>query len=685
MNAHDILDMIGDAKGTYVWDAQQVRSGNIHSSGKKLFSKKLWLIAAIIALILLLVGCAIVYVLSLQDMKIGENTITEREHYGPNWEVIEETQITYDVLSVQSFSDSPNQRATKEWREYTETFELDYFFSLPEEVGRAVPEGYSNYGCRTPEMMEKLDEIAENYSLKLMGESLYTNQDYVTILLDAVEIPELLHPQTYAEVRLESAGIYQNGSFQLGVDIVLDESFDWPYYVMADLHYSIKGYFDPYTIRLRDLDTVQEWEYTLADGKTALLALDQETALILVEGEEGFFAMDFDSQMGIDRLTPEMMERIADLFNFSMVPHKPTQKEWEATKAAFHTAEEQDLQNYNAWIEENRADDRKEGYDPWVRQTLENSREIENLGYAFYDIDGNGTQELLIGRDGYCTAIYWERDGKTEQFANAGENFYVCENGKVVFVLMPGKEEYNFVQLKNGTVIGLGGVQHTPGNPEGEYRTSDPERWGKYIYISKEEYEETLSVYKRIPFTFVPLTEYPLSEPVTIGLQSHVYNTTYTSYEEMIRIRLTDKKERWGRWAYDLIDLDGDGQEEMVWREDERYFIYTMVDGTVCNYSMINDGTLTICDDSIVQAVIHYGPENYTVRFYRLNRGHIELMDYLRYDVDVDPENPWFRSPDLTGQDFTLEPISEMEAKSIIASYDSLDIDMKPIADYPFE
>ena len=39
MNAHDILDMIGDAKGTYVWDAQQVRSGNIHSSDKKLFGK----------------------------------------------------------------------------------------------------------------------------------------------------------------------------------------------------------------------------------------------------------------------------------------------------------------------------------------------------------------------------------------------------------------------------------------------------------------------------------------------------------------------------------------------------------------------------------------------------------------------------------------------------------------------
>lgn len=684
MKPMDLLKALGHVKDSYVIGAEEFRQGKQQVSTKHLLSRKALLIAAVIALTLLLVGCAVVYVLRLQDMKIGEKIITEQEHYGPNWEVIEETQITYDVLSVQSFSDSPNQRATKEWRAYTDTFTLEYFFSLPEEVGRAVPEGYSNYGCRTPEMMEKLDEIAEKYSLKLIGESLYTNQSYVDVLLDELDLPQLLRPQTYAEVRLQSAGIYQNGGFQLGVNIVLDESFDWPYYVMADLHYSAKGYFDPYTIRLRDLDTVQEWEYTLEDGKTALLALDQETALILVEGKEGFFAMDFDSQMGIDRVTTEMMERIADLFDFSMIPHRLTEEEWEGAKAAFHAAEEKDLQQYNAWIEANRADEQKEGYDPWVRQTLENSREIKSLGYAFYDIDGNGTQELLIGRDGYCTAIYWERDGKTEQFANAAANLYVCEDGKVAFVLMPGEEEFNFVQLENGTSTGLGSVQYTPGNPEGEYRSSDPERWREYVYISKEAYEQTLSSYKRIPISFVPLTEYPLDEPVGVNRQKDVYDAGYSSYEEMIRIRLTDRKERWSRWAYDMLDLDGDGQEEMIWREDDRYYIYTVMDGKVCCYSMINDGTITVCDDSIVQAVIHYGPENFTTRFYRLNRGHIELVDYLRYDVDAAPENPWFRSLDLTGQDMTLEPISAMEAKSIIASYSPLKINMKPIADYPF-
>ena len=150
-------------------------------------------------------------------------------------------------------------------------------------------------------------------------------------------------------------------------------------------------------------------------------------------------------------------------------------------------------------------------------------------------------------------------------------------------------------------------------------------------------------------------------------------------------MRLTSKEEHWPRWKYDIRDLNDDGVEEMIWSEDGRIWIYTTVDGAIISYDMVSDGSMRPCDDGIVEAIQHYGPVNMTYRYYRLEKDSVVLVDYLRYDVDRDPENPWFRSPDLTGQDFTLEPISEMEAKSIIASYDSLEIDMKPIADYPFE
>lgn len=62
MNANDILDMVEDAKGTYVWDAQKVRSGAVSVTRKRPSLKRTILIAAMIALMLLLVGCTIAYV-----------------------------------------------------------------------------------------------------------------------------------------------------------------------------------------------------------------------------------------------------------------------------------------------------------------------------------------------------------------------------------------------------------------------------------------------------------------------------------------------------------------------------------------------------------------------------------------------------------------------------------------------
>ena len=62
MNSHDVLDMIGDARGEHVWDAQQVRSGAIDPRRRKLPLRRLLLVAAILALSLLLVGCTVAYV-----------------------------------------------------------------------------------------------------------------------------------------------------------------------------------------------------------------------------------------------------------------------------------------------------------------------------------------------------------------------------------------------------------------------------------------------------------------------------------------------------------------------------------------------------------------------------------------------------------------------------------------------
>ena len=667
MNAHDILDMIGDTKGTYVWDAQQVRSGNIKPSSKKLISKKLWLIAAIIALILLLVGCAIVYVLSLQDLKIGENTVTEPEHYGANWVVIEAKEKTYEYLSVQGFADSPNQQAVKEYRDYLDSINRDAVTDEEKDIKRF--------------------EIAEKYGLKLLSEGINIHYLQSDALPEKLRFSNFCMDRPYAQMHYVSGRFHREGNFLIDLNIEpVDGLLDWPYFIQTDYRYYAKDYFVYDYISVEHLDSFQEWEYTMPDGKPALLALGKEDALIIAERENGTFCVHFDSRTGIDTIDKETLEKIADLFDFSFVPYL-TDEEMQAVEMRLQQVEEVQYQQYLEQQAQWEASLKKEGFAGWVRQTMEGKcyDEVIDLGYAFHDIDGNGIDDLLIGRDGYCTAIYWEVDGETKQFSNAAAMLYPCEDQTIGYTLTPFDTNYFFTRVDHGTSRGVANIKYDPGRPDGEYRKGDLEHWNRYDIITKEEFDSIMNSYIRIPIEFLPLTEYPLDEKVLLSEKRQINTESFGSYEEKIRYRLTDQEERWPRWQYDIQDLNDDGVEEMIWSEDGRIWIYTTVDGAIISYNMVSDGSMRPCDDGIVEAIQHYGPVNMTYRYYRLEKDRVVLVDYLRYDVDRDPENPWFRSPDLTGQDFTLESISEMEAKSIIASYDSLDIDMKPIADYPFE
>ena len=69
MNAMDILTGLNDVRDRYIVDTEAFRQAA--PKKRQLPRKRLWLIAAIVALALLLVGCATLYVLHLQDMAFG--------------------------------------------------------------------------------------------------------------------------------------------------------------------------------------------------------------------------------------------------------------------------------------------------------------------------------------------------------------------------------------------------------------------------------------------------------------------------------------------------------------------------------------------------------------------------------------------------------------------------------------
>ena len=62
MKAMDLLVGFGSVKDSYVISAEEFRQGKQKAQIKRLSTRKMWLIAAVIALMLLLVGCAVAYV-----------------------------------------------------------------------------------------------------------------------------------------------------------------------------------------------------------------------------------------------------------------------------------------------------------------------------------------------------------------------------------------------------------------------------------------------------------------------------------------------------------------------------------------------------------------------------------------------------------------------------------------------
>lgn len=111
MNANQLLDAIGDAKDTYVWEAQRRRAGE-GPKAKALPLRKTLLIAAVIALTLLLVGCAVVYALRLQDMKVGQSSAYIPTYYDEEGNVIPaQTRPPITLISLQG----ANREALAEW------------------------------------------------------------------------------------------------------------------------------------------------------------------------------------------------------------------------------------------------------------------------------------------------------------------------------------------------------------------------------------------------------------------------------------------------------------------------------------------------------------------------------------------------------------------------------------------
>ena len=680
MNANEILDMIGDAKGTYLWETQKYRDG---TAGAKPLPR-LWLVAAVIGLMLLLVGCTVAYVLRLQDLKVAEYRPTTPTVYDENGDVISlptlapRTQITLQ---------GANQEALAEWNSFCRDYDPDGAIVTANdnnELGIPNPY-YIPYGCYSWDMVDKLDEIVQKYDLKLLSPDVGCQSYESSVLFSSLGIDGVFH----GDVEYLAGYFYPEGTFNIAL-LFRPDTDQWPYEDnLAEYYYSVKEYFDPVYYEVADLENCTQWNYTRSDGRTVLLVMNDEWARIIADLQDALVTVSFASSKWDGgnkvQMTQSALEQISEQFDFSIQPHPADMTKvdalMEAARAAYEAERAAAAENLYT-----------KGYEQYIQQKLEkaaahSTRMRDGLFYALCDLNGDGVMELLSGGKASLWEILSMRDGKSYQYADcekisslAALQFTVCENhvlelerirdnsAEIWYYFRAEAEGLTYLEglEKNEDTWYSLPVSPTEG-PDAEVRTEITEQQAQAIITSYVPLE-TQPQWQQMKRYGEPVKPIPWTDPYAIYIAEAL-----------------EWLEDAGKLTYTLMDLNGDGVQELIARD----ILTTQAGGTEPVYTLsvhtIVDGKLVFVQphgltDVCEGGILMYGEEDGThYEFYRMKGTELELIEMIYQDRI---QKYWVRA--VEGENPQSSNCSEETARSYIAQHHPIELNMKPFSEYPF-
>ena len=201
MNGKDLLTKLGDIDQSYYAEAEG--EGTSPAASPRILRKPL-LVAALIAAALLLMGCAIAYVLSLKDMTLQEKPITIDRFSDDGSEYLGEEEVTQQILTLAGLKGTPGYQAAEEWHNYLEEYnskpenQEDMTGDRPE-----FPAEYDIYNLRTQEMKGALDKILKKYDLQPAGAEMPFRTP--AQLLRALDMENVLRAGSSAEMQVLNA------------------------------------------------------------------------------------------------------------------------------------------------------------------------------------------------------------------------------------------------------------------------------------------------------------------------------------------------------------------------------------------------------------------------------------------------------------------------------------------------
>ncbi len=683
MKERRLLYAIGWVKDEYIVEMQQ--RGTKHQQVPK---RRMWLIAAIIALILLLVGCAAAF-LWLQDRSIGQETYTQR--FDAQGHYIEPTEKTLDTVILFGSSGSNMQKALAEWLEFRQNYPDFLELNLTDEDAAKIPERYHyTYDCYTFEMAETLEAIAEKYNLKLLDAEIPIQRYQYETAMEGLGLTSLLRSD--ARVTMENGQgairLPHNLSFEFFVDLK-DSDVPWAKDILVNYHYAHAEYFPGFGARVLDLEEVEQWKYTTKDGTSLLLALDRKgRGIVLAEREDAMIYLDVNSNFwGLNFPDPEDvidragLEMLADAFDYSIMP-KPVdvaalQAKLDADQKAYEERMQQVVTTYAGFTE----------------FLLENAHFIPTRHYAFYDLDGDGTEEMILGDLGAnYTRILHNNQGEVH------EHGWVCdlrilENGGFMTHNTYSGEEGNqtnyrfYPPMANGNTMAFDCSGNRPEMIYGDsvqsviYQNGVWFTWDKQgtrTEITESEAQTILDRYPEKELDWQLVWDYPIdTSGRTIGdeLSSRQLPLTETEYIQFY----ADAAGRGDLWLWDshphfaLRDMNADGILDILLSSDgvSADRVFTWKYGRAV--SMGSGYFSYLCEDNVMClekiSSAEDGADLKTYHFQKFVGNTLETVAHIQCNL---ASGQWV---DLT----TGSTIDADTARDIIASHPQIAVDYRSI------
>ncbi len=487
----------------------------------KTYLKKSFLIAAVLAVAAVLMGCTVM-LMRLDDLEIAEETYIENAHYERDGSKVPAQEKSRTVTSLQGITGSKNQQAAQEWYE----FEQSYDPNLEKiEEDYLAPEEYQAYRVYNEEMLQKVKEICEKYELLPAGREVLIQHWESDVFLDLIGVKSLIKAGKADRVEYYGGTLYSCGNFDIGVDMEISgKEFQWKYPVYAGIYYKDKNYFNVGTVHL-DSDAKQ-WNYTVSDGTELLIVKVDNCAWVFCDREDAFLSARIETLYYGAASEPVVMsdrdiELVTECIDFNLKPQKPDltgiEDKLEAAEKAYReeqeriraTAPDFDPFSHDCY-EEMLASipEYRDLYSKVLRREYEDFP--QNVQYVLMDVTGDGEDELILGRDGKIITIWRMRNGKTEYFL-CSDDVYLCEDNILEqAVFQNGQPQHDYQRLgSEEEAERVCWVGYNAYEGSWVYTTATSGLEDKMI--SEEEAMDIINSYVRLELDWKPVSEFPMN------------------------------------------------------------------------------------------------------------------------------------------------------------------------------